>query len=88
MDACNLPETRCGHHQGDSLRSSKRTISVMATGVALGAPNVFTFDVTISSTKPVLDEARTSVKRRGDYILQVRDSVTFHHRYSHGKIIQ
>lgn len=43
----------------------------MGTGVVVCGPDVFSFCVTIVSSKPVLSDARTSVKRRGDYILQV-----------------
>ena len=73
MDSVNLPKPHFAHYESHSSihHSSKRTISVMASGVAMCSPDTFSFNVTVCSTKSALTEAQTSVKRRGDYILQV-----------------
>lgn len=73
MDSGNLPRSRCNHQDAhnDIQRSPKRSISVMASGISVCPPDHFSFDVTVSSTKSILEEAQASVKRRGDYILQV-----------------
>ena len=73
MDSVNLPKPRCTQYESHSgiHHSPKRTISVMASGVAVCSPDTFSFNVTVCSTKSALTEAQASVKRRGDYILQV-----------------
>lgn len=72
-DSVNLPKPRCTqcHSHSGIHHSPKRTISVMASGLVVCPPDTFSFNVTVCSTKSTLQEAQASVKRRGDYILQV-----------------
>ena len=64
--------------------SNRRTLSIQAQGDVLCFPDVFRFNISISSSKACFEDAQLSVKKRSDYVLQVLRN----HGLSRGKNVE